>query len=268
MAVPVIERNNDANTADSDHSYPHDLTVEFSALSIYRATPPCLLTLPLELRQTIYKYVFHTDPNDRDCYHAFSMQLGDLGCRCGKGLSISNSQLYNETRARFYSCARFVFKTPNSCSNFLSRIGEHSVNVGTLAITYRDVYAQSYLLRDIFSKVKNTTNLRNLELYIDHHSMPDSLGNSPIYLPSSQKAAPAAFYDTSWRPTNHPLAELRCLRSLTVVGSPASGEVEEAIFKVRLNMETFGKKERKAVRQSEEWRAGFSEWAYTIEITD
>ena len=180
---------------------------------------------------------------------------------------MTNRQLYDETRVLFYNCARFVFQNPKSCINFLTRIGEHSMHLSTLAITYRDVYAQSFLLRDVFNKLKNTTKLRNLELYIDHHSLPDSLGNSPIYLPSSQKAAPAAFYDMSWRPTKHPLAELRSLRNLTVVGSPASGEIEEAIFKVRLGMEAYGRKEKKAVRQTEEWRAGFWEWAYTIEIT-
>jgi len=228
-----------------------------------------LLSLPTELRQEIYGWIFHDQHGSNVPCNIFNLQRGNIGCRCGDGLSRTNRQLYNETRPHFYNCARFVFMTPIACKKFLESIGSRADWMGSLKVSYTDNYFEPFLFRNIFRSFGPDSNLRYLSLQVaprkrsllEDHPL-------PMYLPSSQIAFPAEFYDLSLRPGKHPLVELNSIRSLTVVGHPEIGEMEEAILHLSLKMEKKAREEGKYAKKVEELHVGFREWFYSIEIID
>jgi hypothetical protein len=88
------------------------------SLSNDHSSHPTLLTLPLELRQYIYDYVFHSTV----CH-----KTG--GCHCGDNLSISNRQVYQETRPLVYKHAKRRFLDVESCIRFLRDIKDNVVYI-------------------------------------------------------------------------------------------------------------------------------------------
>ncbi|PVH84894.1 hypothetical protein DL98DRAFT_60724 [Cadophora sp. DSE1049] len=189
-------------------------------------------TLPFELRQHIYNYIFtqHTNiPLSRFPYSEYKHP----GCRCGEGLSLTNQLFYFETRHLFYNHARFSFRTPMSCNRFLDGIGPHIKDIGALSITFE--YCEIHLLRSIFSKFPAESTLHTLHL--DYTSQLVRPGPGPIYLPSVQERDANISYDVRFRPEIHPLSRLKHVRNVTVVGDVESEEVQEAVVKLSLKIE-------------------------------
>jgi len=240
----------------------HDLST-----TIERCPPESspLSQLPVELREQIYSYIFHDHINNQYCKD-FHLGLGNLGCRCGKGLSRSNYLLYNETRQRYYRCARFVFTTPEACKRFLG-IGRITKFMGNLSIAYREEYAQSSLLRPIFNDLVFSSCLQSLHIRIKMDEQ--SLGRRPppIYLSKLDCTLKAELYDLSLRPVRHPLADLKCVRHLVVQGQPGI-EIEEAIFQLICKIENLARKEGKTLRTKAQWRPAFGEWFYEVKIIE
>jgi hypothetical protein len=222
-----------------------------------------LLTLPLELRQYIYDNVFQSGGCNETS-----------GCHCGDNLSITNRQLYQETRPLVYRYAKPRFLDIESCIRFLRDIKDNVVYIKSLSIIDWELSSQSYRLADVFRH----KGLEGLQVFkfvvkpwlkssqrIEHHT-------PPIYSLFEEKHSPAAVYDASLRVSRHPLAEMKHLRSLAVKGYPQS-DIEEAIFKASRNIEELGRKEGKSVKRWEMEsdradRNGADGWAYSIEIVD
>ncbi len=226
---------------------------------------PWLLRIPLELRQQVYDYVFHDQPINRGPCDVVHDRLGNTGCHCGEGLSCTSAQLYEETRPRFFKSARFVFKSAEACLFYVCRVGAIAAKIGSLEIACPDAYFHRSF-RTLFPTFISGSSLRSLHLKFEAMqdvASPDSL---PIYLPSSRRAFPGAYYDLSLRPILHPLAEINSLRSLIIEGHPMSSEIEEAIVKLSLKIEERGLAEGKIVRVFEERARGLCD--YGIEIDD
>jgi hypothetical protein len=125
------------------------------------------------------------------------------------------------------------------------------------------------LFRDIFRYLGPNSNLHYLELRVlswDLEQFP------PIYSTSlPQPLQQAAKYNLSFRPATHLLAKLRSISSLTVIGHP-TGEIEEALFKLSMELEERGKNEGKQVEKVdtkvEDQSLGKSPWFYKIQIKD
>ena len=224
---------------------------------------PTLLTIPLELRQHIYNYVFHS----RWCNET-------RGCHCGDALSVTNRQLYQEIRPLVYKHAKPQFLDVESCIRFLRDIKDNVVYLNSLSIIDRELSSQSYRLADVF-RHKGIEGLREFKLVI----MP-WLKNSrwiefhapPVYSLFEERHSPAAVYDMSLRVSRHPLAEMKHLRNLTIEGYPQS-DIEEAIFKASRNIEELARREGKSVKRWERESVSTDRyapegWAYSIEIID
>lgn len=238
----------------------HDLdpTIERSAPE---ASP--LSNLPFELRQEIYLYIFHDHTNNQYC-EDFHLKLGNLGCRCGRGLSRVNYFFYNETRARYYQCARFVFTKPEACKNFLD-IGSITKSLGNLSITYKDEYSQASLLRGIFNDIAYSPCLHSLHLRIIANDA--RFPFLPVYMPRADKRGNAEMYDLSLRSVKHPLGDLRCARHLIVQGQPGA-EIEEALFQLTIKIRELAEREGKRLQIKSQWRPAFGEWFYEIQIIE
>ena len=228
-----------------------------------------LLLLPSELRQEIYTQIFHEWHGDDLPCNIFLEGRGNVGCWCGNGLSLANHQLYNETRHVFYRCIRLSFMHPVACELFLRKFGKRTEWVTSLKVAFANAPWQAWLFRDIFRYLGPNSNLHYLELRVlswDLEQFP------PIYSTSlPQPLQQAAKYNLSFRPATHLLAKLRSISSLTVIGHP-TGEMEEAIFKLSMEMEERGKNEGKQVEKVdtkiEEQSLGKSPWFYKIQIKD
>ncbi|KAK0112867.1 hypothetical protein ONS95_014591 [Cadophora gregata] len=191
-----------------------------------------LSTLPIELRQHIYSYIYteHTNvPLSRFPYSDYN----HTGCRCGEGLSLTNRLFYFETRHLFYDHARFSFKTPVSCKRFLDGIGPHIKDLGALVITLE--YNEIHLLRSIFNNFPSESSLHTL--YLEYTSQSAWPTPGPIYLPSVQEKDASITYDVRFRPELHPLSKLKSMRKITVIGDIESQEVQEAVVKLSLKIE-------------------------------
>lgn len=243
-----------------DRIHDFDINVE---RSLIESSP--LSNLPFELREQIYCYIFHDHSNAKDC-NDFHLGLGNLGCRCGKGLSLVNYLFYEETRARYYQCARFVFTRPEGCKKFLS-IGRITKFVGNLSIAYKDEYEELRLLRPIFNDLIKSSSLQTLHLRVKDSDDTARRRMPPTYMPSEDRAWKALKYDISMRPERHPLAKLNYLRSLVIQGQPGA-EVEEAIHKLSLKIETMAKNERKALQTKTKWNSTFFEWFFEVKIIE
>ncbi|CZR51542.1 uncharacterized protein PAC_01419 [Phialocephala subalpina] len=256
----LAQYKSDDPSEATDRIHDLDTTVERSPLE---SAP--LSNLPFELRDQIYGYIFHDHTNAKEC-KGFHLGLGNLGCRCGKGLSLANYLFYNETRARYYRCARFVFTRPEACKKFLS-IGRITKFMGNLSIAYKDEYEESWLLRLIFNDLINSSSLQTLHIRVKDSDATPRRRRPPTYMPSEDKAWKAMKYDMTMRPERHPLAKLNCLRSLVIQGQPGA-EVEEAIHKLSLKVETIAKYERKALQTKAKYNSTFYEWFYEVKIID
>lgn len=214
--------------------------------------PLSFQTLPFELRQHIYSYIFtcHSDiPLNRFPYSDYK----GPGCRCGEGLSLTNQLFYFETRHLFYHHARFSFKTPMSCNRFLDGISHHIKYIGALSITFE--YFDVYLLRSMFSKFPPESRLHTLHL--DYTSQLVRPGPGPIYLPSVQERDVNIAYDIRFRPEKHPLSRLKHMRKVTVVGDIESEEIQEAVVKLSLKIEDAARRDGLLAKKT-----GISELTY------
>jgi hypothetical protein len=230
-----------------------------------------LLSLPAEIREEVYKHLFHVEHN-QPC-NVDLVGLGNTGCWCADGLSLTNRQLYDELRPRFYEGVRFVFNNPMWGERFFHRFRLMAEWVISLKVTYENDVVQSHLLRDIFNYLSNSK-LRNLELEVlsyDSEVWPDPhIRPRPLYLPSSAgtKEFAAIKYDLLWRPLRHSLNRLDSIKSLTVVGFP-EGDTEEAIFNLSIGMQARAHQEGKGIKKTETTclgSRGVAEWLYKIEI--
>lgn len=227
-----------------------------------------LLNLPIELREEIYKQIFHECHVDDLPCNTYLEGRGDTGCWCGNGLSLTNHQFYNETRRMFYNCVRLIFLDPVSCERFFRKLGRKAEWVTSLKVTYEDIFSQACLFRDIFRYIGPNSNLRNLVLHVSSwDTEPDS---PPLYFPSLQKSLWAARYDLSLRPARHPLTKLKSIMFLSVIGHPTV-EMEEAIFKLSLEMEERARLEGKQLDKVVGKVVGLSpgkteEWFYVTKI--
>lgn len=239
-----------------------------SAAETYTITPqePSLVGLPLEIRQQIYRHVFHEQPKSCHQCEVFDLRLGSLGCLCGEGLSRANRKLYRESRSRYYNCARFIFKNVSACKRFLDDIGHNTMHISALAVTYKNEYAQLDLLRYILGRFRKSESLHALQLTVEPWDGHLKAG-PPIYLPTArQEYTDADFYDWTLRYQKHPLAHLSHLRSLTIQGHPGTGEVEEAIFKASSRIKQLAQGEGHNASTTEDYYNGMAEWFYKIEV--
>lgn len=259
IEAPPVDSNGVQYTADrhsedvraiDNRFHDLDITVKRSLES------SSLSNLPFELREQIYSYIFHDHTNAKECKD-FHLGLGNLGCRCGKGLSLANSLFYSETRARYYQCARFVFTRPEACRKFLS-IGLITKSVGNLSIAYKDEYSESSLLRPIFDDLINSSSLQTLHLRVKDSEDMTRRRMPPAYMPSEDWAWRARKYDISMRPERHPLAKLNHLRSLVIQGEPGA-EIEEAVHKLSLKIEAMARNEMKTLSTKTKWNPVFYE---------
>jgi len=159
---------------------------------------------------------------------------------------------------------------PISCELFLRNFGKKTEWVTSLRVTYANATLHTWLFRDIFGYLGPNSKLRHLELQVSSLD-PEPL--PPIYSTplKGQHLQRAARYDLSFRPARHPLTKLRSITSLTVIGYP-TGEMEEALFKLSIEMEERGMKDGKRVEKVdtniEEQSLGKSPWFYNIQIKD
>jgi hypothetical protein len=224
---------------------------------------PTLLTLPLELRQHIYSYVFHS---------LWCNETG--GCHCGDALSTTNRQLYQEIRPLVYKHAKPRFLNVESCIRFLRDIKDNVAYLNSLSIIDRELSSQSYRLADVF-RHKGIEGLREFKFVVMPRlksSRRIEFHTPPVYSLFEEMHSPAAVYDMSLRVSRHPLAEMKHLRSLTIERYPQS-DIEEAIFRVSRNIEELGRREGKSVKKWERGNVSTDRyapegWAYSIEIID
>jgi hypothetical protein len=97
-----------------------------------------------------------------------------------------------------------------------------------------------------------------------------SIPPMPLYFHSARVSHPADSYDLTIRPATHPLSKFRSIRNLMVDGNSVASELEEAIFKLTLNMEKLAQKEKKSIRAKER-NANLSfglSWVYSLKIED
>jgi hypothetical protein len=251
--------------ATEDHKV-HDLDMNIER-SPSKLSP--LSNLPLELQELIYGYIFHDYTSDHNCKH-FYTRVNNLGCRCGRGLSCVNYFFYNETRARYYQGARFVFQNPDMCQRFLG-IGRITKNLGHLSIAYTDNYAESSLLRPIFNDLLFFSCLKSLHLQVnrDGYSGSTFFPLLPIYgaMIDPHPSLKAELYDLSMRPITHPIGGLKFVRKLVVHGQP-NHEIEEAVLQLIFNIEKLAKKEGKIVQTECRGQTLFGEWLYEMKIVD
>lgn len=217
---------------------------------------PGILRLPLEIRQQIYSLLFHgTSPNlGTRCPRNFS-------CHCGSGLSHANHLFYNEARPLFYKCQPFRFKDPSTCIRLFTSIGNDFVDQITwLWITY--TWSDSHLLHDIFGRFSENSNLQTLRLATGQTPFPEK---SALLYSTYASPSPAAIYDLTLRKRTHPLANLRGLRDFKMMGYPLP-EVEEAVFKVTMNMELLAQREGNLLKRKQEPSPlEFHAYRFTIE---
>lgn len=240
-----------------------------SSQSIDQRIHPTLLNLPLETRQDIYDYVFH------------SVGCNETGgCHCGDNLSIVNRQLYQEARPLVYKYAKPRLLDVESCLRFLRDIKDNVVYIKYLSIIDRELSSQSYRLADVF-RHKGIEGLEVFHFIVkprvdssrwSRRSRPTQYHFPPIYSLFEERNTPAAVYDMYLRVSRHPLAAMKSLRSLTVEGYPPS-DIEEAIFKASRNIEDLGRREGKTVKRWERENKdtdpyGSDSWFYGIAIVD
>lgn len=231
---------------------------------LIRQPPPTLLALPLELRHRMYDYVFHS----------LGCNTG-RSCNCGDNLSITNRQLYQESRPLVYKHAKPRFLDVESCIRFLRDIGDNVVYIKFLSIIDRELSSQSYKLADVF-RHKGIEGLEVFHFVVKPRLLRsrriDDNHDPPIYSLFAERHSPAAVYDMSLRVSRHPLAGMKHLRSLTVEGYPQS-DIEEAIFQVSSNIGELGRREGKLVKRWERESNTVSQyppnnWTYSIGIVD
>ena len=243
----------------------YDNTRESAMISHPTELPPhpTLLALPLELRQHISDYVFHS---------LCCNKTG--GCRCGDALSITNRQLYQEMRPLVYKYAKPRFLDVESCLRFLRDIKDNVVYINSLCIIDRELSSQSYRLADVF-RCKGLERLRKFKLVVMpllKNSRRIEIHAPPVYSLFEERHSPAAVYDMTLRASRHPLTEMKYLRSLTIEGYPQS-DVEEAVFKASRNIEELARREGKLIKKWERESVGTDRyalegWIYGIEIVD
>lgn len=235
--------------------------------STKQSTHPALLSLPLEIRQDIYDYVFH------------SVRCNETGgCHCGDNLSISNRQLYAEARPLVYKHAKPRFLDVESCIRFLRDIKDNVIYIKSISIVDRELSSQSYRLADVF-RHKGIEALEAFHFVVkpwvdtsrqSSRSRQTDSRTPPVYSWFEEQNSPAAVYDLSLRVSRHPLAAMKHLRKLEVEGYP-QGDIEEAIFKASRNIEELGRRQGKSVTRWESNNTdsfGRETWAYGIEIVD
>jgi len=221
---------------------------------------PFLLGLPLELRLQICKHFFHS--STYKC-----QDDGFLGCRCGESLCSTNRQLFIETRHLYLNHRRFVYTTSTSCLKFLNYIGGDYVHLREIAISFKNLYSETLVLKEIFHKFRASNTLRGLQLEIQDDDDVSSFLNPPIYYPIALPESAAAAYDLSFRPSNQPLGDLKSLRALTVLGHPGTGEVEEALFRLSRRIDKIAQREGKAL-ETQHTKAPCTAWFYRVSIED
>jgi hypothetical protein len=153
-----------------------------------------------------------------------------MGCRCGEGLSRTSKQLYLESRHYYFRHAKFTFRDVNTCEKFLKAIGHNIEHLEALAVgfnTHSDTACSA--MDSIFGLLRNGGRLFNLHLDMQTNQ---NLRYSPPPLYWPYIISPAESYDLQFRVARHPLAELKTLRTLTVIGHPYSDEWEEVLFKL------------------------------------
>lgn len=223
---------------------------------------PNLLSIPLEIRQLIYDYVFQAPVEEERPVSYYTRGTGEwfnldgyTHCR-GAGLSLACSQLYGETRIRYYECAQYYFIDPDDCKLFLDRLGPISHHLGCLYIALEDTCYSMTRLKDILNILLLTSKLHTLRLEIhqpvaDGGDLQNYIGEKPLYYPSEKNSNPAKSYDLFLHPSNHPLVKFRSIRTLQVQGNSGMADFEEAIFKLSFNMEDVAREEGKFANRRE-----------------
>ena len=228
-----------------------------------------LLKLPLELRQYMYNYIFHSP----GCTKSGS-------CHCGDSLSITNRQLYQEIRPLVYKHSKPRFSDERRCIQFLRDIKGNVAHIRSLSMIAKELSSHSYRLADVF-RFPGVENLQEFNLTVEPWQTgmdlvsPAGRATSrtpPVYSLFEERRSPATVYDMSLRVSRHPLAAMKHLRKLTVEGHPQS-DIEEAIFKASRNIEELGRREGREIKRWEReiahagpYAAG--NWLYGIEIAD
>jgi len=122
----------------------------------------------------------------------------------------------------------------------MEAIGHLYLEVGALDITYTNSVSESSLLQDIFEPLRRSTKLLHLTLNIKSRGG-GSVDGCPLYIPirePTRKAEQdAMIWDLSLRPLSHPLADLKSLRRLTILGYPRNSEIEEVLLRANNNLE-------------------------------
>ena len=222
------------------------------------------LGLPSELREQIYDKVFHPPTHSERASERLDFDDRHSDCRCGEGLLIVSKQVYLETRSRFYNCATFVFSTPMACKAFLGGIGHHSTEVGSLDITYTNNIQESSLLQEIFETLRASTKLTHLLLRIAAGAGEPSR-DMPMYIPRLSTSTYGTIRDNELRPIHHPLANLKALKRLTVLGNPGDREIEEVLYKASKNVEKLALSLGLRPYMTAIWAPGASSNSFTVE---
>jgi hypothetical protein len=152
----------------------------------------------------------------------------------------------------------------------LKYIGDDYIHLRDIAISFRNLYSETLILKEIFHKFRASNTLRDLQLEIrddDDDDEVSSFPDPPIYYPIALPESAAAAYDISFRPSNQPLGDLKSLRALTVLGHPGTGEVEESLFRLSRRIDRIAQKEGKTL-ETQHTKAPCTAWFYTISIED
>jgi hypothetical protein len=201
------------------------------------------LSLPPELRSQIYGNIFHSRGSRAS--ECITTEL--LGCRCGEGLSRACKQLYLDSRRSYFYHAEFIFRNANNCEKFLEGIGHHIEHLGALDITFHmGSETDCKAMIKICELLQAARAL--FSLHLDMRSSSSALRpprryprfpRTPLYWPT--RVLTPEGYDLQLRAPRHPLAEIKALRTFTVVGHPYNDEWEEAIFKVIASIKQTGR---------------------------
>lgn len=151
---------------------------------------------------------------------------------------MASKELYQDTRSLFYNSASFVFRAPMACKSFVEAIGHHCLEVGSLELSYQNDIYESSLLQSIFDPLKTSTKLFHLYLRIEARAK-EPIRDYPMYMHQQTTYSDGDFWDVEFRPISHPLANLKALRKLTIVGHPGTGEMEEVLYRASKNVERF-----------------------------
>jgi hypothetical protein len=194
-----------------------------------------LLNIPPEIRLRIFDHLFHM----KTFVPRTILNKEITDCRCGGNLSITNRQLYNETRHIYFRNTNICLRSPLILETWLGRIRPNIMReLQILSLQMDNTFLDASILGRMLKKLQENGNsiLHTIRLEFPVWELNNVEEEYPAYLPESRQDNKAGIWDLKMRPNQHPLSSLSSLAHLTVNGDPGRGLIEEAILRLVLGM--------------------------------